>query len=189
MGFQPVISVSYTNTQVNSLYENLFAGEPIAIVASSPLPTTHPNQDVNADYTIFRKSEERLLISMEVDLSVPMNLSIVDGIETRTHTVFNAPLQNEITSTVSAGNGVIENTTRISQAAIQGRIHLLKKTNGNVQWYPLTSSYMIQNSRCSLFITRRRWSMENEKWYTERKPFKLAKDGVWNTSIKFVSVF
>ena len=190
LGFQPIISVSYTNNQVNSLPQNLIAGEPAAILVQAvPLPATHPDQDVNADYTIFRKTEERMLISMEVDLTVPMNLSIVNGLETRTHTVFTAPLQSDIISTVTAGNGVIQDTTNLTLTALQGRVHLLKKTNGNVQWYPLKSSYMIQNSRCSLYMTRRRWSMLNNNWFTDRQPFKVAKDGVWNASLKFVSVF
>ena len=190
LGFEDIISVSYTNNQVNSLSQNLIAGVPATIlVQAAPLPANHPDQDVNAGYTIFRKTEERMLISMEVDLTVPMNLSIVDGMETRTHTVFTAPLQSDIISTITAGNGIIQDTTNLTLTALQGRVHLLKKTNGNVQWYPLTSSYMIQNSRASLYLTRRRWSMANSNWYTDRKPFKGAKDGVWNASIKFVSVF
>jgi hypothetical protein len=189
LGFQPIISVSYNNNQVNSLPQNVIAGVPETILVATPLPATHPDQDVNADYTIFRKTEERMLISMEVDLTVPMNLSIVNGLETRTHTVFSAPLQSEIISTVTAGNGIIYDSTNLTMTALQGRVHLLKKTNGNVQWYPLKSSYMIQNSRCSLYITRRRWSMRNDMWYTDRQPVKIAKDGVWNASIKFVSVF
>ena len=190
LGFQDKISVSYTNNQVNSLPQNLITGDPETIIVQAvPLPATHPDQDVNADYTIFRKAEERMLISMEVDLTVPMNLSIVNGLETRTHTVFTAPLQSDIISTITAGNGVIQDTTNLTLTALQGRVHLLKKTNGNVQWYPLKSSYMIQNSRCSLYITRRRWSMDNNNWFTDRQPFKVAKDGVWNASLKFVSVF
>ena len=184
------LSVSYTNNQVNSLPLNLIAGVPAAIVVqAAPLPATHPDQYFNADYSIFRKTEERMLISMEVDLSIPMNISIVNGLETRTHTIFTAPLQSEIISTVTAGNGIVRDTTNLALTALQGRVHLLKKTNGNVQWYPLTSSYLIQNSRASLYITRRRWSMTNSNWYTERTPFKVAKDGVWNASLKFVSVF
>lgn len=152
-------------------------------------PAASPQKSYSADYSIFRKTEERMIISMEVALSIPMNVSIVNGIETRTHTVFTAPLQSEIISTVKSENGIIRDMTNLSIKIFQGRVHLLKKTSGNVQWYPLSSSYQIQNSRCELFMTRRRFSDASGKWYTERNQFKVDADGVWNASLKFVSVF
>ena len=193
LGFSaPELSVSYRNNNVSSLREDLIiivGGVDRILVQANPLPAAHPAQYINADYSVFRKTEERMLVSMEVALSIPMNISIVNGLETRTHTVFTAPLQSDIISTVTAGNGIIRDTTNLSINALQGRVHLLKKTNGNVQWYPLSSSYAIQNSRCELYITRRRWSMQYAKWFTERLPFKIHSDGVWNASLKFVSVF
>ena len=130
-----------------------------------------------------------MLISVEVALSIPMNISIVNGTETRTHTVATFPLESKVVSTVTAGNGTLHDKTDLSIETHMGRVHLLKKTNGNVQWYPLTSSFAIQNSRVELFMTRRRYSTVTKKWYTDRKPFKIHDDGVWSASLKFVSVF
>mgnify|MGYP004304676927 CR=1 FL=1 len=130
-----------------------------------------------------------MLISMEVALSIPMNISIVNGKETRTFTVFTAPLQSDITSTITAGNGTIKDTTNLAISAFQGRVHLLKKRDASVQWYPLTSSYAIQNSRCDLYMTRRRFNPIDGKWYTDRQLLRVHDDGVWSASLKFVSVF
>ena len=177
---------------INNSVANLFGAVGNNNVISTPaaaIPANYPPQIIQSEYSIFRKTEERMLISMEVALSVPMNISIVNGIETRTFTVFTAPLQSEITSIVTAGNGIVEDTTKLSISAFQGRVHLLKKTNGNVQWYPLTSSYAIQNSRCDLYMTRRRFNSADGKWYTDRRLLKIHSDGVWSSSLKFVSVF
>ena len=193
LGFSaPELSVSYRNNNVSSLREDLIivvGGVDRILVQANPLPAAHPAQYINADYSVFRKTEERMLVSMEVALNIPMNISIVNGLETRTHTVFSAPLQSDIISTITAGNGIIKDSCNLAINALQGRVHLLKKTNGNVQWYPLSSSYMIQNSRCELYITRRRWRMPSGPWFTERQPLKIHSDGVWNASLKFVSVF
>ena len=130
-----------------------------------------------------------MVVSMEVSLSIPMNISIVNGIEQRTHTVFTAPLQSDIQSTLKASDGVIDDSTELTLKAFQGRVHLLKKSNGNVQWYPLTSSYAIQNSRAEIYLTRRRYHTPTQKWYTQRRPLTVHPDSVWNASLKFVSVF
>ena len=189
------LSVSYTAGQLNTDEANLlFTNQYADILIATPvtqLDPTIPAQINGANYSIFRKTEERMLISVEVALSIPMNLSIVNGTETRTHTVATFPIESKVVSTVTAGNGTLHDKTDLSIETHMGRIHLLKKTNGNVQWYPLTSSFAIQNSRVELFMTRRRFSTVNDvnKWYTDRKPFKIHDDGVWSASLKFVSVF
>jgi hypothetical protein len=174
--------------QVNNDAANLFAGGVVAVQAN-PFPLNSPQLSIRADYSIYRKTEERMLISMEVALNIPMNISVVNGTETRTHTVFSAPLQSEIITTLSSSDGHLRDTTSLSTTLHQGRVHLLKKTNGSVQWYPMQSSYAIQNSRCELYMTRRRFARETGKWYTDRQQFKIHSDGVWNASLKFVSVF
>ena len=98
-------------------------------------------------------------------------------------------MQTVITSTLKGSDGTVEEETDLTIRAFQGRVHLLKKSNGNVQWYPLTSSYAIQNSRAEIYMTRRRYHSATEKWYTTREPLKIDPDSVWNASIKFVSVF
>ena len=192
LGFSgDVLSCSISPTgQIHFDKSSLLAGEPELILTPTvQMGVDLPAQIVGADYSIFRKTEERMLISVEVALSIPMNISIVNGTETRTHTVATFPLESKVVSTVTAGNGTLHDKTDLSIETHMGRVHLLKKTNGNVQWYPLTSSFAIQNSRVELFMTRRRYSTVTKKWYTDRKPFKIHDDGVWSASLKFVSVF
>jgi hypothetical protein len=192
---QAYLSISYTGaTQqiTNNDDAILLTGNGTVIRTMALLdqiPVGSPPLAMNANYSIFRKTEERMLFSMEVALSIPMNLTIVNGIETRTHTIFTAPLETNIRSVISGSNGSISDKTTLEINAWQGRVHLLKKTDGNVQWYPLTSSYAIQNSRCEIFVTRRRYHSASETWSTKRLPLKVHKDSVWNASLKFVSVY
>jgi len=179
-----------TNTYSNTLASLLAPDGTIAVIpVASRILLANTHNTINADYSIFRKTEERMRISMEVALSVPMNISIVNGVERRTHTIFSAPLQSDIKSTLRSDDGVIEDTTELTLRAFQGRVHLLKKSNGNVQWYPLTSSYAIQNSRVEIYVTRRRFHSATSRWYTDRKPLAVDPDSVWSASLKFVSVF
>ena len=193
LGFSgETLSVSKTADQLNTDEANLLQTDVDPVLIRDPaqeLDPALPAQINGASYSIFRKTEERMLISVEVALSIPMNISIVNGTETRTHTVATFPLESKVVSTVTAGNGTLHDKTDLSIDTHMGRVHLLKKTNGNVQWYPLTSSFAIQNSRVEIFMTRRRYSTITNKWYTDRKPFKIHDDGVWSASLKFVSVF
>ena len=186
------LSVSRTADIINQLESNLFAVANGAVVIINPaqeLTVGTPAQRVDANYSIFRKTEERMLVSVEVALSIPTNLAIVNGTETRTHTVATFPLVSKVVSSISSANGVLRDEINLDIETHMGRVHLLKKTNGNVSWYPLSSSFAIQNSRVELFMTRRRYSRDNAKWYTDRKPFKIHDDGVWSASLKFVSIF
>ena len=197
LGFKDTISVSIVADNINfdesSLLEELFPGVDRIVTQPQQLETGFPAQRVGADYSIFRHTEERMLISVEVALSIPTNLSIVNGTETRTHTVATFPIDTRVVSTISAANGVIKDDVNLAIETHAGRVHLMAKTEGTVQWYPLTSSYAIQNSRVELFMTRRRFAAPQEggegKWYTDRKEFKIHNDGVWSSSLKFVSIF
>ena len=186
------LSVTKTLDQINTDETNLLETVLGLLQIATPAQTMAvgaPGQRVGANYSVFRKTEERMIVSVEVALSIPMNISIVNGVETRTHTVATFPIESNIVSTVTAGNGVLYDQTDLSIDTHMGRVHFLKKTNGNVTWYPLTSSASIQNSRVELFMTRRRYSVAKKAWFTERKPLKIHDDGVWSVSLKFVSTF
>lgn len=155
------------------------------IPAQPPIP-------YNGSHSMFRFLEERLYISLEVELSVPWNVLIRDGRESKTHQIANYPFENKYTTTVMSSDSVLGSEISIEMDTHISRFHFQRKSDPNFNWYPVQSSYMIQNSRLQLYITRRRFRYNADgtgTWYYDKKPVNIHKDAVWNTTLKFITVY
>ena len=139
-------------------------------------------------YSVFRFIEERMYISLEAgDLSVPFNALIRDGRESKSFALATYPFETNFKTTIKTQNGKIIASTEIEMDTHIGRTHFQSKTDPAFSWFPLQSSYMIQNMRLELFITRRRYTAA-KGWFYNKKPVKIHDDGVWSCSLKFISV-
>ena len=144
---------------------------------------------VQGSYTLLRFLEERMYVALEVDLSLPWNIVVQDGVETRTHQLATFPIRTYLKSTIESSNSQVRTDVHVETNSNVGRIHFTQKGNLSTQWYPLSTSYSIQNTRAMLYIMRRRYKNTTQSWYFDRQPLTIHKDAAWNTTIKFVSVF
>ena len=152
----------------------------------SNIANTTQNYGYIGDHSLFRYLDERMYISLEADLALPFNQLIRDGVETKTHEIATFPFQTKYKTTIKMADNVVTSAIDLEMDTYVSRTHFQSKTDPTFSWYPLKSSYMVQNMRLSIFITRRRFI--NNVWLYTREPVKVHKDGVWNASLKFVSV-
>jgi len=152
----------------------------------SNIANTTQNYGYMGDHSLFRYLDERMYISLEADLALPFNQLIRDGVETKTHEIATFPFQTKYKTTIKMSDNVVQSALDIEMDTYVSRTHFQSKTDPTFSWYPLKSSYMVQNMRLSIFITRRRFI--NNRWMYTREPVKIHQDGVWNASLKFVSV-
>ena len=137
-------------------------------------------------YSLFRFLEERMYLSLEAgDLSLPFNALIRDGTETKSHVLATFPFETHYKTTIKTQNGKLISSIELEMDTHISRTHFQSKTEPSFSWHPLTSSYMVQNMRLDLFITRRRYV--NSKWIYQRTPVNIHQDGVWSCSLKFIS--
>lgn len=179
------------NNQSNSNdSQYLLAGAVIATPAASlyALGNTR-TYAIQGNYTLLRFLEERLYVALEVDLSLPWNVTIRNGKQVATHQIATYPIKTELLSTISSSNTQVTTDVTIQTNSNVGRVHFTQKTDPAAQWYTLQSSYSIQNTRVMIYIMRRRYDSTDQIWKFERKPMNIHKDAVWNASLKFVSVF
>ena len=158
---------------------------PNIAVGTPPIP-------ISGDYSIFRYLEERMYVSLEIDLSLPWNTLIRDGKESKTHQIASYPFENKYSTTVESSDSVLGSAISIEMDTHISRFHFQRKTDPNFSWYPVQSSYMVQNARLQLYLTRRRFRYNTDgtgTWYSDKKPVKIHDDAVWNSTIKFVSVY
>jgi hypothetical protein len=170
--------------------------DPTLLIANGVLTTVNfaANQQpipYSGSHSMFRYLEERMYVSLEIDLSLPWNTLIRDGKETKTHQIASYPFENKYSTTVSSSNSVLGSTVEIEMDTHISRFHFQRKTDPNFSWYPIQSSYMVQNARLQLYITRRRFRIVGGTgtWYSVKSPVKIHDEAVWNATIKFVSVY
>ena len=184
------ICMSVDATGALSEDPDLLIGAGVLTVPNIPAGT--PPIPVNADYSIFRYLEERMYISLEIDLSLPWNTLIRNGKESKTHQIASYPFENKYSTTVESSDSVLGSAISIEMDTHISRFHFQRKTDPNFSWYPVQSSYMVQNARLQLYITRRRFRYNPDgtgTWYSDKKPVNIHDDAVWNSTIKFVSVY
>ena len=120
------------------------------------------------------------------DLSLPFNTLIRDGVETKTHSLATFPFETDYKTSIRTENGKIVAEITLEMDSHISRTHFQVKTDPTFSWYPLSSSYMVQNMRLELYITRRRF--DGTTWVYQRSPVKIHEDGVWSCGLKFISV-
>ena len=140
-----------------------------------------------AGQSVFRYIDERMYVSLEAgSLAMPLNQLIRDGVETKSHELATFPFETKYKTTIKTENEIVQASVGIEMDTYISRTHFLRKTDPTYSWYRLSSSYMVQNMRLELFITRRRYS--DGIWIYTKEPMRIHDDGVWNTTLKFVSV-
>ena len=159
------------------------------VITTSGIAFARSSKTHHGEHSIFRFLEERMYISLEAgDLALPFDQMIRDGVETKTHNLATFPFETNFKTTIKTENGRIQSAIELEMDTHISRTHFQSKTDPTYSWHLLTSSYMVQNMRLEVFITRRRWNETQEKWYYSRLPLNIHKDGVWNASLKFISV-
>jgi len=175
----------------------LFTGDnpdPALLIAANVITTSNiafsqASKTHHGEHSIFRFLEERMYISLEAgDLALPFDQMIRDGVETKTHNLATYPFETNFKTTIKTENGRIQSAIELEMDTHISRTHFQRKTDPTYSWHLLTSSYMVQNMRLEVFITRRRWNEALNKWYYSRLPLRVHEDGVWNASLKFISV-
>jgi len=158
-----------------------------ALILPSGITNTRSIESYRGEHSLFRFLDERMYVSLEAgDLSLPFNQLIRDGVETKTHELATFPFETKYKTTIKTQDGVVSSNTEIEMTTHISRTHFQSKTEPTFSWYPLTSSYQVQNMRLELFITRRRYV--NNKWIYTKNPIRINEDAVWNASLKFISV-
>jgi hypothetical protein len=188
----PYSDMLYTRVgaEVTADSTHLIAGGVIATPAATlyALGNTRTNA-IQGTYTLLRFLEERLYVALEVDLALPWNIVIRNGKELRTHQMATFPIKTSLISTIESSNSQVLTDVRVETNSNVGRIHFSQKSDPTAQWYPLASSYAIQNTRLMVHMMRRRYRLADQTWYFDAQPLNIHKDAVWNASLKFVSVF
>ena len=165
---------------------NVTVATPAATLVAAGADRTYA---IQCSYTLLRYLEERLYVALEVDLSFPWNATIQNGKQITTHQIATFPVKTDLVSTINSRNTQVITDVSIQTNSNVGRVHFAEKTSAAAQWYPLKTSYSIQNTRVMVYMMRRRYLNTTQTWYFDRKPMKIHKDAVWNASLKFVSVF
>jgi len=159
------------------------------VITASQIANARSTITYQGDHSIFRFLEERMYITIEAgDLALPFNQLIRDGKETKTHSLATFPFETHYKTTIKTENGRIQSSIEIEMDTHISRTHFQSKMDPTFSWHLLTSSYMVQNMRLEVFITRRRWNELTNVWYYSKNPVKIHQDGVWNCSLKFISV-
>ena len=146
-----------------------------------------PPLNYAGNHSVFRFLDERMYISLEAgDLALAFNQLIRDGVESKTHELVSFPFDTQYKTTIRTSNGIVQASVDVEMNTFISRTHFLRKTDPTVSWYPLKSSAFVQNMRLELFITRRRFSAG--KWIYTKEPVRMHDDGVWNVTLKFISI-
>jgi hypothetical protein len=180
--------MSVNTRQNNTISYELF--EAAAIINLTTNPAYKPavrTTKVVGNYPLFRHLDHRFFVSVESDLMVMNNIKVVDGKESTERGICKVYFPTECQVLLESEDGVLSEDVDFQLQTRIGQYSFIKKTNPSKQWVSLQTSYDLRFYRFHLYITYRRYSETEDKFYFVQLKYPVSKTSTWSMAIEFVS--
>jgi hypothetical protein len=168
-------------------YKMLDAGYIIDITANAAYQNVLDTTKIAGSYPLFRNLDHRYSVSVETDLMVLHNISVVDGKQTVDRSICKAYFPTECKVLLQSENGVLKQDIDFQIPTRIGQHSFIKKTDPSKQWSSLQTSYDIRFYRFHLYVTYRRFNEAEEKFYFVQMTYPIPEQDHWDMSVEFVS--
>lgn len=157
------------------------------------IQTDDPNfgtQEVHFIHSVFRYVENRLRIEVDADLAIPSNILVENGQHKLHYNIASFAIPQDYKATGTVNTSPILTTGVLHETHLYvGNTVIKRKETPTTDWYKLMSAANVQNMRLHLLLVRRVWNNKDYTWKLTRDKLKVAENGTWFATLKFVEQF
>jgi len=140
---------------------------------------------ITASHPLYQSADQRVKVSVDSHMPMSGNIQILDQIESVDRMICEKYFQSKLEASTSFDeNGQFQNRTLQSQL-YSGQYSFIKKSDQNLEWYRLITSYELRFFRFHLYIWNRMWI--DNSWKLVQKRLAVPTNKYWSMSLKFVS--
>ena len=138
-----------------------------------------------ADTPLYQSCDQR--VSVSVSCHLPMNSHVVinNGVQASSRIIAKAFFENNIESTLEFNEFGVITGQRVRARVYADQDHMIKKTDGDIQWNRLASSYRLRYLRFYLHVNYKLFGIDSFSIVEEE--FDLDKDDYWQFTCRFIS--
>ena len=133
---------------------------------------------------LFQSADQRVSCSVSCHLPMDSHLVIRDGAQTTSREICKSFFESDIRTTLLFADNVYE-STEIACRTYADQVHMIKRTDGNIQWNRLKESYDIKLLRFYLHITYKLF--QNDKFKMVTEDFPVDDNNYWQVTVQFIS--
>jgi hypothetical protein len=140
---------------------------------------------VLAEIPLYQSCDQRISVSVSCHLPMDSHVIINNGVQASSRIIAKAYFENNILSTIEFNEvGAITGQT-VRARVYADQDHMIKKTDGDIQWNRLASSYRLRYLRFYLHANYKLFGTDTFSIVEEE--FKLGEDDYWQFTCRFIS--
>ena len=180
--------MSVNTRQDNTIsYDMIEAGSIINLITNPTYKPAVNTTKIIGNYPLFRNLDHRFFVSVESDLMVINNIKVVDGVESTERGICKVYFPTECQVLLQSEDGILSEDVDFQLPTRIGQYSFIKKTAPSKQWVSLQTSYDLRFYRFHLYVTYRKYSETEDKFYFVQLKYPVAKTDNWAMAIEFVS--
>ena len=140
---------------------------------------------------IYQLFDHRIAVMVQSHLPIANNIRIVDGQERLDNAICRVFLHTPLAVHVQYSGGGAEPFAHsfhdIQRRLFNGQVQLVRKSQAELEWHRLLTSYQMKFIRLSLWIEQRKWNNETATWAIKRSRLNVPASRHWEATLRFVS--
>jgi hypothetical protein len=160
-------------TAVGQLFPNAFNTVPLYVTTSLPL---------------FECCDQRVYVSVSTHLPMDSHTVIQNSVQTTSRDIAVAFFDNQAESIIQyLPDGSL--SLRIKGRTYNSQTHMIRKSDLNVKWHKLNTSYRLRYLRFYLHICYKLYNETTDSFVLVKQDFPISKDSFWQMYVRFVSEY
>ena len=173
----------------DAIYTATNAPQPANVGHFMPSPDTVQVTGVSLKYSVYRYLDHRLRVELDADLAIPANILVENGNQKMHYNIASFAIPQKYEGRLSIKDNVVSDSISHVSHIYVGNTILKGKETPTTDWYKLVSAANIQNMRLHVFIVRRDYNPQYNKWSLTRNKLTLQSDMTWFATMKFIQQF
>ena len=142
---------------------------------------------VFSEHSLHQSADNRLKISLESDLPMKSNVSVIDNVETVDRSIAEVYFTKDTKSILTYTPDGRLLSSGIQNNVYAGDYQFIKKSDRFKTFTKLLTSYELRLLRFYLKIWYRHYDSATDKWQLLKKELPIAEDRMWSFLLRFVS--
>jgi hypothetical protein len=143
---------------------------------------------VTTSLPLFECCDQRIYVSVSTHLPMDSHTVIQNSVQTTSRDIAVAFFDNQAESIIQyLPDGSL--SLRIKGRTYNSQTHMIKKSDLNVKWHKLNTSYRLRYMRFYLHICYKLYNETTDSFVLVKQDFPISKDSFWQMYIRFVSEY
>lgn len=143
---------------------------------------------VTTSLPLFECCDQRIYVSVSTHLPMDSHTVIQNSVQTTSRDIAVAFFDNQAESIITyKPDGTLG--LRIKGRTYNAQTHMIRKSDLNVKWHKLLTSYRLRYLRFYLHICYKLYNETTDGFVLVKQDFPIGKDSFWQMYVRFVSEY